>query len=385
MLHFECPSCKSKLQAADDFAGKSIVCPTCQQSATVPQGSAAITAAPVVSLPSIPPMSAVTTPELAQAAQYAKAGWRPDDEDRDQDRLSISLTSTSWLRLGVYGLIGASVLAVLLALLLPATQKVREASARTQSINNLKQIGLAFQSFHDTYKRLPFNGSDIAVKDSKYSAAAQWSNAQSGSWAFHIMPYIDQTPIFSGDLRGIGQEHLPKPTNEEVRAVGVHCYMCPGRGRPIAETSNGGGAWTDYFINNYVNSTNYASKPDNADSRRTLVSITDGTSNTVFVGHGNISTSQYQQAANVALSVNMYVGGTAGTMRSGDDGSTAPTGVKLQPDSAAMPGVGSWGGPFPQGALMVMGDGSVRVFPYATQNFGAFLTPEGNEDAVLPD
>ncbi len=81
------------------------------------------------------------------------------------------------------------------------------------------------------------------------------------------------------------------------------------------------------------------------------------------------------------------MGGTLGTMRSGNDAvnGMAPLGVTLQRDSANMPAVGSWRGPFPAGGLMGMGDGTVRTFPYQTAKFSAFLTPTGGEVVVLPD
>ena len=196
-------------------------------------------------------------------------------------------------------LVVIAIIAFLIALLVPAVQKVCEAAARTQSINNLKQIALAAQSFHDVHKRLPFNGSDTAVNNVKYSAAAKGSDEKSGSWGFQILPYIEQNPMFQN----------------VDRKSGVAVYMCPGRKRPQVETSNGGGAWTDYFLNNYLNDPLNAEKANNPDNKRTLVGITDGTSNTILVGHGNIKTSQYKNDANVTLSTNIFTGGTTGTMR----------------------------------------------------------------------
>jgi prepilin-type N-terminal cleavage/methylation domain-containing protein len=256
-------------------------------------------------------------------------------------------------------LVVIAIIAFLVALLVPAVQKVREAATRTQSINNLKQIVLATHNYADANKFLPFNG----------TGAAKGGDGVSGSWAFQILPYIDQTPIFQ------------KP--EDGNDVGIATYMCPGRSRPQVE--KGLGPWTDYFYNNYINDAKNADKPNNANKKVTLVGIQDGTSNTIFFGHGNIRTSQYKDNADVTLSTNIFKGGTTGTMRSGKAGETDPAGVTLERDSDEAPTIGSWGGPFAQGAFMGMGDGTVRMFPYGMKGFSAFLTPNGGEVVVLPD
>ena len=268
-------------------------------------------------------------------------------------------------------LVVIAVIAFLIALLVPAVQKVREAAGRTQSLNNLKQIGLACHGFHDGNKRLPFNGSDAAVNNVKYSKAAKGNDVTSGTWAFQILPYIEQQAIF----------------NKVVRDAGIATYMCPARNRPKIETSNGGGAWTDYFWNNYLNDPMNAEKPDAADVKRSLVSIVDGTSNTIMVGHGNINTTQYLAAADVTLSSNIFNGGTTGTLRAGKNGAISPKGATMQRDTDKAPSIGSWGGPFPQGGLTIFCDGSARVIGYniGEADLGGLLTPAGAENVQLPD
>ena len=284
--------------------------------------------------------------------------------------MRLSHVSTKRSGFGMYELIVVLVvLALLAALLIPAIEKIRAAAVRTQSINNLKQIALASHGFHDANRRLPFNGSDKPSGGEKYTAEAKGSTVTSGSWAFQILPYIDQLPMYE----------------KVFRDAGIVIYMCPGRGRPLVETSNGGGAWTDYFYNNYLNDDTSASKPNLAYKGRTLVGITDGTSNTIMYGHGNIRTSQYKSDANVTLSTNIFKGGTTGTMRAGADGATSPKGSTLRRDSDDVPTVGEQGGPFAQGCLMAMCDGSVRTFPYSIENLGEFLTPAGGEVVILPD
>jgi prepilin-type N-terminal cleavage/methylation domain-containing protein len=84
-------------------------------------------------------------------------------------------------------LVVIAIIAVLVGLLLPAVQKAREASARTQCVNNLKQIGLGAQTYHDSFKALPQNHRPLG---------AQAGNVRE-RWFTHILPFIDQNTLYN--------------------------------------------------------------------------------------------------------------------------------------------------------------------------------------------
>jgi len=159
-------------------------------------------------------------------------------------------------------LVVIAIIAVLISLLIPAIQKVREAAGRMQCANNLKQIGLAMHSYHDNFKFLPYGG---------------WEDAQFGrdahSWAVLILPYIEQDPLYQkfttvprnrsydtntiNNINFLGESGNSFATSgtggmADVDAIQVPLYYCPTRRAPSTisvKVGNNGGACGDYGVN----------------------------------------------------------------------------------------------------------------------------------------
>jgi prepilin-type N-terminal cleavage/methylation domain-containing protein len=92
-------------------------------------------------------------------------------------------------------LVVIAIIAILIALLVPAVQKVRESSARLTCQNNLKQLALGIHSFHGANKSFPtYSGIYPIAKNQTTQAANPY--AVYGSWIVHILPYIDQEPLY---------------------------------------------------------------------------------------------------------------------------------------------------------------------------------------------
>jgi prepilin-type N-terminal cleavage/methylation domain-containing protein/prepilin-type processing-associated H-X9-DG protein len=315
-------------------------------------------------------------------------------------------------------LVVIAIIAILIGLLVPAVQKVREAAARTQCINNLKQIGLALHNHHDTFKAFPSGGTVYLEEDGPTATPSALGSttpadyrSQAWGWGFQILPYIEQSNVWT---IGVSNGALAKATVIPV-------YTCPSRrGDMVYQgwfhsdyAANGGSNVTaagkqgpgqsdpnpngvivmNVAADNYV--LNY---PGGAAKFRAanpplpilatmqnvvrMTSITDGTSNTLFVGEKFISPKYYQPGntgSGYAFQWGDLNGYTAGVgwdqVRYGywppmqDNDNMRYDACYVDPATGKCTGrpntVDMFGGPHPGGTPAVFCDGSVKLISYS--------------------
>jgi prepilin-type N-terminal cleavage/methylation domain-containing protein len=119
-------------------------------------------------------------------------------------------------------LVVIAIIAILIALLVPAVQKVREAASRTQCQNNQKQLGLAIHNFNDAQRKLP------PLLGWFPNASGGDSNAY-GNPLYHLLPFIEQENLYKKGLQpyGTGQAYLPWGINNDIHITRVQVYICP--------------------------------------------------------------------------------------------------------------------------------------------------------------
>lgn len=123
-------------------------------------------------------------------------------------------------------LVVIAIIGLLVALLLPAIQAARESARRNQCSNNLKQIGLAIQLRHDAKKLLP------PGRNGRTSSGNSGVNTFGVSWAFELLPYVEQAPLFQALVRALPSTD---PQNAVAMRTAVSTFICPSRREPVAD------------------------------------------------------------------------------------------------------------------------------------------------------
>ncbi|WP_020471634.1 DUF1559 domain-containing protein [Zavarzinella formosa] len=185
-------------------------------------------------------------------------------------------------------LVVIAIIAILIGLLLPAVQKIREAANRMKCSNNLKQIGLALQNHHDTYGSLP--------QGAQWPGGSLYANPRQ-SYRVYLYPFLEQDNLykkFDFTLGGImwyaNNNSLPAgaPTS-----VVVSTLVCPSDNGMTTMTISGGGT---YSLSNYLAffpGSNLSTILSPASANKTALGvnygarysdITDGLSNTMIFG-----------------------------------------------------------------------------------------------------
>ena len=304
-------------------------------------------------------------------------------------------------------LVVIAIIAVLIGLLLPAVQKVREAAARIQCANNLKQLGLAAQNFHDVHQHLPPGIGYYPPASGAF-----------GTYFFHLLPYVEQDNLYQSALGSVpfpppvGPTTVYYPGNNNVYSQRVAVFLCPSDpsvGSNGVVTINGVpfGA-SSYGPNAMVSAQNdFTTNPPTStpQGKTRMADITDGLSNTI------LHAEKYARCSNTFMVPAFQDGGTAWAYCAAPAFPWQPPPMNLPPKAFApgfcIPAFVARGAPdaigpkskfqvqpregscdptraataHPGGILVGLADGSVRTLSPGMSRtiWWAALTPRGGE------
>jgi prepilin-type N-terminal cleavage/methylation domain-containing protein len=313
-------------------------------------------------------------------------------------------------------LVVIAIIGILIGLLVPAVQQVREAAARTQCQNNLKQIGLALHSYHDSYKRFPPAYTRTSDKQSGTSYGIIYpddgGNGLPGwGWGTLILPYLEQTSLYRSlrlDLPCWATENAPFVQTKlttflcpaspgPADGFALHRYTGPNDvpqdagpfSPPIVfahshYVTNAGqnGPWNrpagytyDYTVPAVVPAPgappDITNGPFYRNSRTRVTDVSDGLSNTVFLGEADSVLTNRTWVGVVPWSCtppqtppagpgNTNSGGALVGAHSGPDATDHPQVIIHAPNNPFAHTDEMWSSHPGPGANVLLGDGSVR-------------------------
>jgi prepilin-type N-terminal cleavage/methylation domain-containing protein len=241
-------------------------------------------------------------------------------------------------------LVVIAIIAILIGLLLPAVQKVREAANRTVCQNNLKQIALAVHNFQETYGVLPAAESmSLAFQQANYNPAVNPMQSNppygpyvsptgtTGSIYFYLLPFMEQNALVDTSIGTTGPDgaHGPGAVSHNVGGQVVKIFLCPSDPSVInAGSYNGCGAMQSLVINrDGFAACNYAANVEVFEPRgptNISAQIPDGTANTVIFAerYRNCSTNPALNNGNGGCTLPAWAWDT---LVDGNDPWTSPT------------------------------------------------------------
>jgi prepilin-type N-terminal cleavage/methylation domain-containing protein/prepilin-type processing-associated H-X9-DG protein len=267
-------------------------------------------------------------------------------------------------------LIVIAIIGVLVGLLLPAAQKVRETANRTSCQNHLKQFGLAFQAHHDQHGFFPSGGWDWSTPPNYDGGAPLVGADQKGGWGFQILPFIEADAVWrAGAVEAIGTPNK--------------LFFCPTRRDPQVLTYPDGytplltGGDLDHALCDYAVSNLEGTGVVRQYKPRRISDVTDGTSHTILAGEKRLNLAELGQ---------WQPDDNEGYSSGWDEDTVRQTTSPPAPDFIGS-GTGRrlFGSSHPGAFNAVFADGSVHPIPYAIdpvvfQRLGCI-----NDGQVIPD
>jgi prepilin-type N-terminal cleavage/methylation domain-containing protein len=285
-------------------------------------------------------------------------------------------------------LVVIAIIAVLIGLLVPAVQKVREAANRAQCSNNLKQMALGCHMHHTTLGLFPSAGRQDFYGGRDPASPTASAPAQRWNWRYQLLPYIEQDSVFN------------LTSDSQVRLSPIPLYNCPSRRPPtivgsiilVDYAANAGSnwcpaneisTWTGVIVPSEVFNNGWIKV-----GRVRIADITDGTSNTLLLGEKFVTIDNYttanewgdnswwchgnswittrcanQQPRQDALASRETQGVTAPNFRAtGVNGRCGPWGIGPPANGGGY--YDYWGSAHPAGFNAALADGSVRLITY---------------------
>jgi prepilin-type N-terminal cleavage/methylation domain-containing protein len=252
-------------------------------------------------------------------------------------------------------LVVIAIIAILIALLVPAVQKVREAAARTQCTNNLKQMGLAIHGMHDAFKMFPSGGTVPWANPTFVGGNPAGPRTQEASWGFQILPFIEQSAIGKSAtpwVSPVAIYNCPSRRGTTLiggRYMGDYCATTPGNDNDLWQ----GNIWavpTGAQYNGVLVRTGTRGCPS------TMASISDGTSNTIMISEKRLDITRY-------MSGDWH--DDSGWADGWDPDVIRCTAWGVQPDGNGNVNGYEIGSAHPAGVMAGFADGSVRMIPYS--------------------